>query len=466
MSTVTEEFNEYQRGYGTKDSPTWRDLAARDSQRIPCTLLEESSPNLGSAKIPPSRYTSHDYHRQEVGKVWKRSWQVVCREEEIPRRGDHFVYDVAGLSFLVVRSDDDKFKAFWNVCLHRGRKLVDESGCGAEGFRCGYHAWAWDLNGNLAYYPGKWDFPDVEAENFGLREAGVDRWGGFIFINPDISARPFRDHLGSMPDHFQDWPLERRHTLWHVQKRVNANWKVAIEAFLESYHVVQTHPQALSSVAEHGTQYDVWDDGEAAFSRLITPTAVPSAHAHDGTLLGAIADVWALLNGLRMDQAANLPEDIRDRASLAQWRRENLQEITGADYTSLPDTMLLDSIQYWLFPNFCPWLGEGLPLVYQFRPDADSPDTCYMDVWMLVRSPDEGAAPPAPEIIRLGPDDAFEPYIGAMGEIFDQDDVNMPKVQEGLKAWPGDPDGCTLARYQESRVRFLHQVLTRRLAMP
>jgi len=351
-------------------------------------------------------------------------------------------------------------------CACTGRRLVDQSGCGADGFRCAYHAWSWDLKGNLVYYPGKWDFPDVEAENFGLRQTAIGTWGGFVFINPNKDAKPLARHMGSMPRHFVDWPLDKRYTLWHVQKRIRANWKVGVEAFLEAYHVVQTHPQALSSVAEHGTQYDVWDEGEACFSRLITPTAVPSTHCKEGTALGAIADVWAILNGLRMDEANELPEDISDRASLAQWRRDTLAEMTKADYSALPDAMLLDSIQYWLFPNFCPWFGEGLPLSYQFRPDTDSPDSCFMDVWMLVRSPDNEAPPPALDIIRIGPEDSFEPHIGAMGLIFDQDDFNMPQVQKGLKSWPGDPEGCALARYQEIRVRFLHRVLARVLAKP
>jgi nitrite reductase/ring-hydroxylating ferredoxin subunit len=465
-TTASEQYNEFQRGYGTVDSPTWRELADRDSKPVPATLREERAPNLGTAKIPPERYTSHAYHRREVEKLWKRTWQVVCREEEIPEIGDHFVYDVAGLSFLVVRVARTEFKAYWNVCLHRGRRLVDESGCGAKGFRCGYHAWAWNLEGKLSYYPGKWDFPDVQPEKYNLREVQVDTWGGFVFINPDGDAKPLAIHLGGLPRHFECWPLEKRFTTWHVQKRIDANWKVGIEAFLEAYHLLQTHPQALPSVAEHGTQYDVWDEGTACYSRSITPTGVPSAHGKGGTPLGAIAHVWALLNGLRMDEGASLPAGITDRASLAEWRRRTLGEMTGADYSSLPDTMMLDSVQYWLFPNFCPWLGEGLPLIYQFRPNADSPDTCYMDVWMLIRQPDGAAPPPAPQVIRLSPGDCFEPHLGAMGLIFDQDDANMPKVQLGLKSWPGDPEGCTLGRYQESRIRFLHQVLERVLAMP
>ncbi len=466
MGNVQEKFNEFQRGLGTDISPTWRDLAKADSKPVPGFLTQENAPNLGTAKIPVDRYTSYDFHRQEVEKIWKRTWQVVCREDEIANVGDHFVYNVADMSFLVVRSAANEFKAFWNVCLHRGRRLVDESGCGAESFRCGYHAWTWDIKGKLAWFPGAWDFPDVDAEKYSLREVQVGTWGGFVFINPDMNGISLAEHVGSMDKHFQNWPLDKRFSLWHIQKKINANWKVTMEAFLESYHVVQTHPQALSSVAEHGTQYDIWDDGEAHYSRTITPTGIPSKHAKNGTALGAIADVWALLNALRADVANTLPSDIHDRATISEWRRKTMKEMTGADYSKLSDAEMLDSVQYFLFPNFCPWYGEGLPLSYQFRPDADSPDTCLFDIWMLIRSPDSGAAPPAPKTIKLGPDDRFEPHIGAMGKIFDQDDENMPFVQIGLKTWPGDPEGLTMARYQESRIRHYHQILMKKLSQP
>ncbi|MET0660760.1 MAG: aromatic ring-hydroxylating dioxygenase subunit alpha [Steroidobacteraceae bacterium] len=466
MGKVQDDFDQFQRGFGTDLSPNWRDLARQDSKGVPAFLTKESSPNMGSAKIPPERYTSHEFHRQEVEKLWKRTWQVVGREDEIPNVGDHLVYEVAGLSFLVVRTGATEFKGYWNVCLHRGRRLVDKNGSGATHFRCGYHAWTWDVKGQLAYYPGAWDFPDVHPTRYALREVQVGTWGGFVFINPDLHGISLAEHLGSMPQHFARWPLEKRFALWHTRKTVRANWKVAMEAFLESYHLMQTHPQALSSVAEHGTQYDLDDEGPAQFSRTITPTGVPSKHSKDGSAIGAIADVWALLNALRSDQANTLPPDIHDRASIAQWRRQTMKQLTGADYSTLSDAELLDSIQYFLFPNFCPWYGEGLPLVYQFRPNADSPDSCYFDIWMLIRSPDQGAPPPAPKLIELGPDDRFEPHIGAMGLIFDQDDENMPFVQIGLNTWPGDPEGITLARYQESRIRHYHQALMKVLSRP
>ncbi|GGD79950.1 aromatic ring-hydroxylating oxygenase subunit alpha [Croceicoccus mobilis] len=463
MTDIMEAQADYLKGFGTELSPTWRELAAQDTHRIEPSLADENSPFLGDDPIPASRYTSYDYHREEVEKVWLKTWQVACREEEIPEVGDHFVYRIAGMSFIVVRTAPEEFRAFRNLCMHRGRELVDCSGKGAKSFRCAYHAWTWNIDGSLQGFPGKWDFPTVGEGSHDLRTASVARWNGFVFINPDRNAAPLAQHLGGMDRHFADWPLDRRFTLWHVRKTIRANWKVAMEAFLEGYHLAMTHPQALPSVSEHGTQYDIWQEGDAAYSRSMTPTAVPSHHARGGSREEAIAVQWALLNGLRMDDAPELPENIHDRATLAQWRRDNLSALTGADYADLSDAMMLDSIQYWLFPNFCPWLGEGLPLTYVFRPDADMPDTCYMDAWMLVRMPDDAPAPSAPAIIELGPDDPFEPHIGAMGEIFDQDDFNMPKVQIGMKQWPDDLAGVTLGRYQESRIRFLHKVLEERL---
>ncbi|GGC19245.1 hypothetical protein GCM10011371_03630 [Novosphingobium marinum] len=464
MATKVEREQDYLKGFGTDLSPTWRALAEADSHTVEPSLCKENSPFLGDEPIPAQRYTSHDYHRREVEKVWKKTWQVACREEEIPDVGDHLVYRIAGLSFVVVRTAPEEIKAFRNVCLHRGRELVDCSGKGAESFRCPYHAWTWSIDGSLKGFPGKWDFPTVQDGSHDLREARVGRWNGFVFINPDRDAGSLADHLGGIDMHFADWPLDRRFTLWHVRKTIRSNWKVAMEAFLEAYHLAMTHPQALPSVSEHGTQYDVWQEGDAAYSRSITPTAVPSHHARNGSTKEALEVQWALLNGLRMDELPPLPENITDRASLAEWRREKLAEMTGADYSALSDAMVLDSIQYWLFPNFCPWLGEGLPLTYTFRPDQDSADTCYMDAWMLVRLPDGAPTPAAPAIIELGPDDPFEPHIGAMGEIFDQDDFNMPMVQQGMKQWPEDVPGVTLGRYQESRIRFFHQVLEERLA--
>ncbi|MET0658909.1 MAG: hypothetical protein ABW110_12205 [Steroidobacteraceae bacterium] len=84
MGKVQDEFDHFQRGLGTDLSANWRDLAQQDSKSVPDFLTDESSPNMGSAKVPPERYTATEFEGREVEKLWKRTWQVVCREDEIP----------------------------------------------------------------------------------------------------------------------------------------------------------------------------------------------------------------------------------------------------------------------------------------------------------------------------------------------------------------------------------------------
>lgn len=452
-------YNDFPRGFGNELSPTWRDAIKNDKRQPPEILTNESSEFVGGGKLDPDRYTSYEFHRREVEKLWRRTWQPTCREEEIPNVGDHFVYNVANLSFLIVRTAPDAFKAYWNVCLHRGRQLVDEPGKGATKFRCGYHAWSWNIEGELIFYPGAWDFPDIKPETCSLREVKVGTWAGFVFINPDKNAIELSEHLGSLPQHFERWPLEKRRGLFHVRKTINANWKIAMEAFMESYHVMATHPELIEMSADHAAQLDYWDEGAAHFSRMMNPVGVPSQYFKGGTREHALAVTWAIANDIRHDALTGLPPEITDRSSLAEWRRKQLQEATGADHSSLSDAEILDGIEYWLFPNFLPWFGESFPILYIFRPNADRPDTCYMDVWLTSRVSDTEPRPEAPAIIELGPEDSFQAAVGTLGLVLDQDDFNMPKVQVGLHSWPGDPEGLTLARYQESRIRHFHKVL-------
>jgi len=456
---IHKSYDDFPRGFGTEVSPVWRDAIKGDKRQPPEFLTRESSANLGSGKIPPERYTSHEFHRQEVEKLWRRTWQPTCREDEIPNVGDHFVYNVADLSFLIVRVSATEFKAYWNVCLHRGRQLVDHSGEGAEKFRCPYHAWTWKIDGSLAFYPGAWDFPDITPESCSLREVQVGTWAGYVFINPDKKGISLAEHLGSLPEHFARWPMEKRRSLFHVRKQINSNWKIAMEAFMEAYHVMCTHPELIEMSADNGHKYDYWDEGSAHFSRLLGPVGVPSYYQKDGSAERALAVAWATAVGIRHEEATSLPPEIHDRSSLAEWRRKQLKEATGADHSSLSDAEILDGVEYWLFPNFLPWYGESFPIVYIFRPNADRPDTCYMDVWLTARESDTEARPPAPAMIELGPDDKFEDAVGALGHVLDQDDFNMPMVQVGLHSWPGDPEGLTLGRYQEIRIRHFHKVL-------
>ena len=126
----------------------------------------------------------------------------------------------------------------------------------------------------MADVPAAWDFPHVDQrpDDFTLPECSVGTWAGFVFINPDPNAAPLAEHLGEIVDQFEVWDLENRFVEAHVSRIINANWKVAQEAFCEAYHVNATHPQILSYLGDVNSQVDVWDH----CARVITAGGTPS----------------------------------------------------------------------------------------------------------------------------------------------------------------------------------------------
>ena len=290
---IADDGPDIRRGFATAVSPLVDDLLAADTRAVSAGLAAKGDTEPTGEPILRSRYVDPGFAALEMRHIWMRCWQFACREEDIAEVGDRVAYDVGELSFLIVRTAADDFAAFYNTCLHRGTRLC-QGKASAASIRCPFHGWNWTLDGALAHVPSHWDFPQVTAATHGLRRVSIGRWGGFIFINPDPSAPPLADALGVLPAHFAPASPERRFTALHVRKKIRANWKTVIEAFLEAYHVIETHRQALSFTGDASTQYEIWDDGCSHVSRLITPSAVPSPHFGDtASARGAAADALA-----------------------------------------------------------------------------------------------------------------------------------------------------------------------------
>ena len=192
---------------------------------------------IDDADVPITRYTTREFHELEKEKVWRRVWQMACREEDIPNVGDTCVYDICDMSILVVRSAADTIQAYWNVCLHRGRILREFDGNATE-LRCPFHGFCWNLDGSLKHVPCEWDFPHVDAEQYQLPQIRTGHWGGFIFVNFDDEAPTLEEYMGVIPEHFAQWDLGDRYVEVHVRKRLPANWKASADAFLEAYHIL------------------------------------------------------------------------------------------------------------------------------------------------------------------------------------------------------------------------------------
>jgi phenylpropionate dioxygenase-like ring-hydroxylating dioxygenase large terminal subunit len=502
---------------------SFTELLDQDSHPVSDILRDESRLGVpeGNTRVPAWYYTSPEFHALEVEKLWSKVWQLVCLEDEIPEVGDYHVYEIADMSFLVVRTDDG-VKAYRNACLHRGRLLRETHGKGAKNLRCAFHGWAWHLDGTMKEIPCEWDFPSVRKEDYALPEALVDTWHGFVFINPDRNAAPLADHLGDLADHFDKGPFEHRYKAAHVEKIMRVNWKACQEAFMESYHVVATHPTLMEDLGDANSRYDTYPN----FSRAISPHAVASPHldgmpeyerltdgkqfaryrhpmnghiyqrvaqgsvlvidldgneSHfddearwiDGPVRQADPHLCKWIGGPTPEQVLDAPLTLPDppagvesvpavRAWIADQRRQVAAATVGdtVDPEEFSDAEMIDAMYYSVFPNWSPW-GVFNMLFYRWRPHGNNPDECIFEVMMFPVAPDPSNKPAPAPVTRLGPDDdwTMAPELGAVAKIFQQDSINLPHVQRGLKAQ--EQQEVVFANYNETKIRHFWELMYR-----
>jgi phenylpropionate dioxygenase-like ring-hydroxylating dioxygenase large terminal subunit len=431
-------------------------VADQDSRPVPDVLREDRPYAGGSFEVPIERFISKDYHDLEVERLWKRVWQVACREEEIPEVGDVYLYEVATLQYIVVRSGPDTIKAYPNACLHRGRQLVDCSKR-AGVLRCPFHGFTWDLDGRIAAIPNAWEFSRIEdPAHWQLPECQVGVWGGFVFINPDPSAGSLQDFLGDIDRHYERYPLEKRAIAGHGRKVVHANWKVAQEAFLESLHVYGTHPQLVPQGSHSDMKYDCYGN----YSRTIGVNYIPNqAMAFDPTnqdIIDSAVD-WRV----GQERLFTVEEGVPLRRQMAKTARDNVARLTGKSADDFSDSELVDICFMSIFPNIHPWTLFSR-ICYQFRPYKDDPDRCWMDIYQLVpvNEIDGRPAPAAVEFLTDEQDWTQAKGINAfLARISNQDVFNMKPVQDGMKT--SNRTCVEYSEYQESRIRHFHDLLTK-----
>jgi phenylpropionate dioxygenase-like ring-hydroxylating dioxygenase large terminal subunit len=401
------------------------------------------SPMEGQAeRISTDRFHEQKFHDLEVEKIWKCTWQMACREDDIPDIGDYHIYEIADQSFIVVRTGENEFKAHRNVCLHRGRVLRETDGKNAKDFRCAFHGWSWNLDGKLKEITCEWDFPGAREDVSELPGATLSTWAGFIFINPDPNAEPLEEFLGPvMMAHYEKFKFENRYKQAHVSRVMQANWKVIMEAFMEAYHVIATHPQLLLG------------GGDAANARI------------------DVFGNWG--RGSHLSNTSDSPQRgifLTDDQALAEYRmmadvnRDFLKSVIGDEVEQFSDAELTDGAFNDLFPNLHPW-GGWARIVFRFRPNGNNPDECIMDVILLAPWPEGKPKPPAAKVHQLAPDEAWinAPELGSLARIIDQDCLNLPKVQKGLKA--KQPEYVWYSSYAEGKIRNFHKNYNRKLGL-
>jgi nitrite reductase/ring-hydroxylating ferredoxin subunit len=434
-------------------------VKAYSAHPVPDYLLIDKSEWLGDEDIDVDLYISREAHELEKEKIWKKVWQMACREEEIPDVGDSIVYDITDISILVVRTSKSEVKAYYNVCLHQGRQLRDGPSHNTE-LRCPFHGFCWTLTGKLAHFPSQWDFPQIDKAKFNLREVKVGRWGGFVFINMDPNCESLESYLGDMPMHWARFPLENRYIAGHIHKIFPANWKIAQEAFMEAYHNIQTHAQFgvyFGGAASDANQYDPMGNYARALgqgSMELSFNWSPTPEERLDSMSGHGYPV-----GVRRVQETYLDQDEKNLfAYELQHRRQALREVIGEEADKLSDFEVFGGGFFTLFPNFHPWWAYD-EFTYRFRPYKDEPEMCIMETYLL--RPFKGERPKPVPTRYLGVDESHmlaADLLGPSARIFDQDEFNIPAVQKGLHTLRQVGKGITLGVYQATKIRHFHKL--------
>lgn len=450
---------------------SYTDMLKGDTRTPPDYLFEESHFEMGNEPLPVKPYISEEFARLEREKMWPNVWLFAAREDEMPDTGDTVVFDIAGKSFLLVRQKDGGVKAFYNACLHRGRKLRTEGGTTTQ-LRCPFHGFAWRNDGSLKEIPAPWDFTHLEDKDMCLPEARVELWQGFVMLTENHDLPDFKTWLGPAAEHYERYGFEDRYTGMWVQKRIPANWKATAEAFMEAWHSITTHPQLLGFLGDANTRYDLIGDH---FNRAITPSGVLSPHMtgkdsnyvlekmndYSGGSDGETDRRFATSDG---EEDFDASDPLSARRVLAEAGRKGFNEKYGHDYTEASDSEILDNFTYNIFPNFAPWIGFLPTLVYRWLP-GDTPDWCIMEIRLLFPTKKGEKRPRAVEMTYIPDDEPFAWAADKMGpqlaNVFDQDMANLPHVQTGMKTMKhGEME---LGSYQDSRVRHFQRTMQKYL---
>ncbi|MCG8671590.1 MAG: aromatic ring-hydroxylating dioxygenase subunit alpha [Pseudomonadales bacterium] len=217
--------------------------ALQDYQRIAMAPLEEAE------SLPFSAYRSQSAYELEAETVFRNEWVFVVAEQELPNCGDYFAITLAGEPIAVIRGQDNEIRALSNVCRHRGTPLLDEGfGKVEKHIVCPYHAWAYKDNGELKAAPLPGDI-NIDKDQHCLPTFFIESWHGLLFVNLSSNPEPLAKRLAGIDDYLGYFNLPSfENGFKSTTEYWNANWKLAMENAMESYHLFKVHKQTLETV--------------------------------------------------------------------------------------------------------------------------------------------------------------------------------------------------------------------------
>lgn len=214
----------------------------------------------GSRTLPGKYYTSAEVYREELEKIFYDAWICVGRADQVSDAGDYILREIGEESVVIVKDRRRKINAYYNVCRHRGtRMVIEEQGRFSACIQCPYHAWTYDLEGNLIGAPLMDELEGFSKVDYPLHRVAIAEWEGFLFI--DLAAQPesLESVFAPLAGKFAAWDLPQLQSLRRKEYEVKANWKLIVQNYSECYHCPLIHPDLARRSPFRSGKNDLYD---------------------------------------------------------------------------------------------------------------------------------------------------------------------------------------------------------------
>ena len=212
----------------------------------------------GAMTLPKEYYTDFAVLNKEMENIFTGSWLCCGRCDDVYKAGQYILINIGNESIIILRDDNNKLQAFYNVCRHRGTRIcTKEEGKFSKTIQCPYHGWTYDLQGNLYRAPNMNAVEDYNKSDFPLHNVRLVEWEGFLFIN--LSDNPVDFHLEYSPlmNRFAEWKIEELKEVKTKTYLANCNWKLIIQNYSECYHCPLIHPNLADITSYTGGRNDL-----------------------------------------------------------------------------------------------------------------------------------------------------------------------------------------------------------------
>ncbi|WP_066552294.1 aromatic ring-hydroxylating oxygenase subunit alpha [Croceicoccus bisphenolivorans] len=409
--------------------------------------------------ITADRYTSREWMEGEYEKLWPSVWHLGGMLADLEEEGDVIRHNFGRESIIMIRQADGSVKAFYNVCPHRGNRLVLGDVASTPRITCGYHGWQFDASGTLVDVQDADDFPGGNpCGKVHLTEIQCATWGPFVFWAMNDDVAPLEEWLAPFPERLKGYNLENWVRVLNLSADCEFNWKIIRDNFNESYHLPTIHPE-LATFINDGlptTLFEMYENGHNSMW-MIGHQATSRKDYVSGDVppgLYEAAEAW----GIDPKEYRGRTQEVR-QAVIDAKRAHGAER--GYDYSGMSDQQLADYFHCTLFPNLTITMSPEQCQILRTEPHPTDPAKCVFQHWCLyppVKGMKEVVTPVGNAPLRH---DAIQRHTVygdgvSLGFVADQDLSIGTTQQQGLNS--RGFKGCILT-YQEKRIQRFHELL-------